>query len=140
MLFSGFIVSCHQTENLNFLKENPNPSSSNFLFGTASSCYQFEGAFLGDGKVSAIGTFLLHEPGHIKDGSNGDVAVDSYYNRYLEDIKLMENMGVNSYRFSISWARILPKGIFGDVNMAGIEHYNKLIDALLQKGINRLSH
>ncbi|KAH0699894.1 hypothetical protein KY284_014109 [Solanum tuberosum] len=96
-------------------------------------------------KVSTIGTFLLTKLDtncqveycvgrHIKDGSNGDVAVD-HYNRYLEDIKLMEDLGVNSYRFSISWARILPKGTFGDVNMAGIEHYNKLIDALLQKGI-----
>ncbi|KAK4347024.1 hypothetical protein RND71_033363 [Anisodus tanguticus] len=136
MLFSGFLVSCHQTDNLNILKENRNQisSSSNFLFGTASSCYQFEGAFLSDGKGLNNWDVFTHEAGHIKDGSNGDVAVD-HYNRYLEDINLMENMGVKSFRFSISWSRILPKGIFGDVNMAGIEHYNKLIDALLQKGI-----
>ncbi|XP_009624454.2 beta-glucosidase 18 [Nicotiana tomentosiformis] len=135
IFFSGFIVSCHETNNL-ILKENPNQvsSSSNFLFGTASSCYQYEGAFLSDGKGLNNWDLFTHEAGHIKDGSNGDVAVD-HYNRYLEDVKLMADMGVNSYRFSISWARILPKGIFGDVNMAGIEHYNKLIDALLQKGI-----
>ncbi|XP_015164558.1 beta-glucosidase 18-like isoform X2 [Solanum tuberosum] len=139
MLFCGFnfiVSSCHQIDNLNILKENANQvtSSSNFLFGTASSCYQFEGAFLSDGKGLNNWDVFTHEAGHIKDGSNGDVAVD-HYNRYLEDVKLMEDMGVNSYRFSISWARILPKGTFGDVNMAGIEHYNKLIDALLQKGI-----
>ncbi|XP_015065693.1 beta-glucosidase 18-like isoform X1 [Solanum pennellii] len=137
MLFCGFIVSSyHQKDILNILKENPNQvsSSNNFLFGTASSCYQFEGAFLSDGKSLNNWDIFTHEAGHIEDGSNGDVAVD-HYNRYVEDIKLMEDMGVNSYRFSISWARILPKGTFGDVNMAGIEHYNKLIDALLQKGI-----
>ncbi|KAM3362606.1 beta-glucosidase 18 [Capsicum galapagoense] len=136
MLFYAFIVSCHQTNALNTLKQKPNQfsSSTNFLFGTASSCYQFEGAYLSDGKGLNNWDVFTHEPGHIRDGSNGDVAVDQY-NRYLEDIKLMADMGVNSYRFSISWARILPKGTFGDINMAGIEHYNRLIDALLQKGI-----
>ncbi|XP_049382430.1 beta-glucosidase 18-like isoform X23 [Solanum stenotomum] len=136
MLFCGFnfiVSSCHQTDILNILP-NQVSSSSNFLFGTSSSCYQYEGAILSDGKGFNNWDVFTHEAGHIKDGSNGDVAVD-HYNRYLEDVKLMEDMGVNSYRFSISWARILPKGTFGDVNMAGIEHYNKLIDALLQKGI-----
>ncbi|XP_016472224.2 beta-glucosidase 18-like [Nicotiana tabacum] len=135
IFFSGFMVSCHQTDKLIF-QENSNQVtlSSNFLFGTASSYYQYEGAFLSDGKGLSNWDVFTHEAGHVKDGSNGDVAVD-HYHRYLEDIKLMADMGVNSFRFSISWARILPKGIFGEVNMAGIEHYSKLIDALLQKGI-----
>ncbi|KAG5614060.1 hypothetical protein H5410_013884 [Solanum commersonii] len=98
---------------------------------------QFEGAFLSDGKGLNNWDVFTHEAGHIADGSNGDIALD-HYNRYQEDIKLMEDMGVNSFRFSISWARILPKGMYGGVNMAGIQHYNKLIDALLQKDIQPL--
>ncbi|KAK3024850.1 hypothetical protein RJ639_045067 [Escallonia herrerae] len=106
----------------------------NFLFGTASSSYQFEGAFLSNGKDLSNWDVFSREPGNIMDGTNGDVAVD-HYHRYLEDLELMEYVGVNSFRFSISWARVLPKGRFGKVNMAGIKHYNKLIDALLLKGI-----
>ncbi|KAJ1427205.1 Glycosyl hydrolases family 1, N-terminal conserved site [Sesbania bispinosa] len=105
-----------------------------FSFGTASSSYQFEGAYLSDGKGMSNWDVFAHKPGSIGDGSNGDVAVDQYH-RYLEDIDLMEAIKVNSYRFSISWARILPKGRFGEVNLAGINYYDRLIDALLLKGI-----
>ncbi|RYR76214.1 hypothetical protein Ahy_A01g000821 isoform C [Arachis hypogaea] len=122
---------------------DPSPSfPSNFLFGTASSSYQYEGAYLSDGKGISNWDVFSHKPGNIVDGSNGDVAVDQYH-RYLEDINLMEAIGVNSYRFSISWARILPKGRFGKINLAGINYYNRLIDALLLKGIQpfvTLSH
>ncbi|KAF3437656.1 hypothetical protein FNV43_RR20412 [Rhamnella rubrinervis] len=107
---------------------------SNFLFGTASSAYQFEGAYLADGKGLSNWDVFSHKPGNILDGSNGDVAVD-HYSRYLEDINIMKSLGVNSHRFSISWTRILPKGRFGGVNQAGINFYNNLIDALLLKGI-----
>ncbi|TYI78014.1 hypothetical protein E1A91_D06G181400v1 [Gossypium mustelinum] len=115
---------------------NNNPSSfpPNFLFGTASSAYQYEGGYLSDGKGLNNWDVYTHRPGKVIDGSNGDVAVD-HYHRYLEDIDLMESLGVNSYRFSISWANILPKGRFGYVNVAGIDFYNNLIDALLLKGI-----
>ncbi|XP_039016436.1 beta-glucosidase 18-like [Hibiscus syriacus] len=118
------------------LKGNPNasPFPSNFLFGTASSSYQFEGAFLSDGKGLNNWDAFTHKPGNILDGSNGDIAVD-HYHRYQEDLDLMQRIGVNSYRFSISWARILPKGRFGSVNKAGIMHYNKLINTLLLRGI-----
>ncbi|KAI4312013.1 hypothetical protein MLD38_036871 [Melastoma candidum] len=105
-----------------------------FLFGTASSSYQYEGAYKSDGKGLSNWDEFAHGPGNIIDGSNGDVAVD-HYHRYKEDISLMESLGVNSYRFSISWARILPKGRFGNLNLAGIQYYNSLIDRLLQKGI-----
>ncbi|XP_065878222.1 beta-glucosidase 47-like [Euphorbia lathyris] len=106
-----------------------------FLFGTASSSYQFEGAYLSDGKgLNNWDTFTHNYPGKIYDGTNGDIAVD-HYHRYLEDIDLMEYIGVDSYRFSISWARILPKGRFGKVNKGGIDYYNKFINALLHKGI-----
>ncbi|KAK4857429.1 hypothetical protein QYF36_000597 [Acer negundo] len=127
-----FISSCHPKT----LKQSldPSPLPSNFLFGTASSSYQYEGAYLSEGKGLSNWDVFSHKPGKIMDGSSGDVAVDQYH-RYLEDISLMESLGVNSYRFSISWSRILPKGRFGDVNIAGINYYNKLIDALLLKGI-----
>ncbi|WVY94288.1 hypothetical protein V8G54_033376 [Vigna mungo] len=116
---------------------NHSPSSSfppNFLFGTASSSYQIEGAYLTDGKGLNNWDVFTHKPGTITDGSNGDVA-DDHYHRYKEDVDLIDDIGVNSYRFSISWARILPKGRFGKVNWAGIDYYNSLIDTLLSRGI-----
>ncbi|KAG6573201.1 Beta-glucosidase 47, partial [Cucurbita argyrosperma subsp. sororia] len=113
---------------------NSKPLPNNFLFGTASSAYQFEGAFLSDGKGLSNWDVFTHTPGNIEDETNGDIAVD-HYHRYLEDLDLMAFIGVNSYRFSISWARILPKGRFGEMNKAGIDHYNKLIDSLLERGI-----
>ncbi|KAF3451692.1 hypothetical protein FNV43_RR07788 [Rhamnella rubrinervis] len=122
------------------IKDSSVPSSSfpsNFLFGTASSSYQFEGGYVADGKGLSNWDVFTHKPGKIIDGSNGDVAVD-HYHRYLEDVDLMESLGVSSYRFSISWARILPKGRFGGVNQAGINFYSNLIDALLRKGIQPL--
>lgn len=70
----------------------------------------------------------------IKDGRNGDVA-DDHYHRYMGDVEILQSLGVNAYRFSISWARILPRGRLGGVNPDGIAFYNRLIDALLQKGI-----
>ncbi|KAJ1405602.1 Glycoside hydrolase family 1 [Sesbania bispinosa] len=116
---------------------------SNFLFGMLL-LYQYEGAYESAGKGPRNWDNSLMEPGRyrILDGSNGDIAVD-HYHRFQEDIDLMEATEVNSHRFSISWARILPKGRFGDVNWAGINFYNKLIDALLLKGIQpfvTLSH
>ncbi|KAK4258971.1 hypothetical protein QN277_005357 [Acacia crassicarpa] len=110
------------------------PLPTDFLFGTASSSYQYEGAYLSDGKGLSNWDVFSHTPGKIIDATNGDVAVD-HYHRYLEDIELMDEVKLNSYRFSISWARILPKGRFGEVNLAGINFYNRLIDALLLKGI-----
>ncbi|KAJ4703174.1 putative Beta-glucosidase [Melia azedarach] len=133
MCFSVLVVSCNT-----IISEkgglNSSPFPRNFLFGTASSSYQFEGAFLTDGKGLNNWDNFTRKPGNILDGSNGDIAVD-HYHRYLEDFDLMNYLGVNSYRFSISWARILPKGRFGAVNWAGIDHYNKFINALLLKGI-----
>ncbi|XP_022954961.1 beta-glucosidase 45-like isoform X2 [Cucurbita moschata] len=87
---------------------NSKPLPNNFLFGTASSAYQFEGAFLSDGKGLSNWDVFTHKPGNIEDETNGDIAVD-HYHRYLEDLDLMAFIGVNSYRFSISWARILPR-------------------------------
>ncbi|GLJ13131.1 hypothetical protein SUGI_0205900 [Cryptomeria japonica] len=106
---------------------------SNFIFGTASAAYQYEGAWNEDGKGPSVWDDFSHSPGRIVDGSNGDVADDQYY-RYAEDMELVDSLGLKAYRFSISWSRIFPDGR-GKINMAGIEYYNNLINALLKKGI-----
>ncbi|XP_052208480.1 beta-glucosidase 18-like [Diospyros lotus] len=103
-----------------------------FFFGTATSSYQVEGAYLEDGK--SLSNWDVFNHGQDTNGENGDIA-DDHYHRYLEDIEMMDSLGVNAYRFSISWARILPKGRFGRVNPTGVLFYNKVIDNLLLKGI-----
>ncbi|PAN39058.1 hypothetical protein PAHAL_7G218000 [Panicum hallii] len=105
-----------------------------FLFGAGTSSYQIEGAYLEDNKGPSNWDVFTHIQGKIVDGSNGDVAVD-HYHRYLVDTEMMHSLGLDSYRFSLSWSRILPKGRFGGVNPAGIKFYNNLINSLLQKGI-----
>ncbi|KAL2931545.1 Beta-glucosidase 46 [Bienertia sinuspersici] len=114
-----------------------NPNTLNFTNS------KYEGAYLCDGKGLNNWDTFTHKSGiKILDKSNGDVATD-HYHRYLEDVELMVDLGLNSYRFSISWARILPKGRHGNINLAGIRFYDKLIDNLLEKGIQpfiTLSH
>ncbi|XAR56568.1 Beta-glucosidase [Bertholletia excelsa] len=104
-----------------------------FFFGTATSAYQIEGAYVEDGKSLNNWDVFNHRQGFIY-GDNGDTA-DDHYHLYLEDIEIMRSMGVNAYRFSISWARVLPRGRFGEVNPAGISFYNKILDNILLKGI-----
>ncbi|XP_010257423.1 PREDICTED: beta-glucosidase 12-like [Nelumbo nucifera] len=109
---------------------------SDFVFGTASASYQYEGAANEGGRGSCIwDTFTHTYPGKIKDGSNGDVAID-FYHRYKEDVGIMKEMGLDAFRFSISWSRILPNGkLSGGMNREGITFYNNLINELLSKGI-----
>ncbi|SMC27567.1 6-phospho-beta-glucosidase [Clostridium acidisoli DSM 12555] len=104
-----------------------------FFFGAASASYQVEGAWNEDGKGVTNWDVFSKIPGKTFEGTNGDVAID-HYHRYKEDIKLMAEMGLDSYRFSISWARIIPDGR-GEVNEKGIEFYNNLIDECLKYGI-----
>ena len=104
-----------------------------FLWGTATSSYQIEGAANEDGKGKSIWDVFTHAPGTVKDRSNGDVAID-HYHRFREDIRLMAKMGIRNYRFSISWGRILPDGT-GAVNEKGLAFYSELVDCLLENGI-----
>jgi len=104
-----------------------------FLWGCASSAYQIEGAWCEDGKGESIWDRFCHEGGHILNGDTGDIACD-FYHRYKEDIALMRQMGIQAYRFSLSWSRILPEGV-GKVNQKGIDFYNAVIDELLRNGI-----
>ncbi|XP_022883060.1 beta-glucosidase-like [Olea europaea var. sylvestris] len=107
-----------------------------FVFGSATSAYQVEGAWNVRGKGrSSWDVFSLSNPAGIEDGSNGCTAIDQY-NMFKDDVDLMKKVGLNSYRFSISWTRILPAGrISKGISQKGIGHYNDLIDALLAAGI-----
>nr|AUO68304.1 putative glycoside hydrolase [Populus trichocarpa] len=104
-----------------------------FVFGTASSAFQYEGAVKADGRGPSVWDAFSHTFGKIIDFSNADVAVDQYH-LFDEDIKLMKDMGMDAYRFSISWSRIYPNGT-DKINQAGVDHYNKFINALLAQGI-----
>src|SRR5688572_19283628 len=104
-----------------------------FQLGVATSSYQIEGAVDEDGRAPSIWDRFTHIPGKIKDGSNGDVACD-HYHRMAEDVELMAWLGVDAYRFSIAWPRVLPAGR-GQINAKGLDFYERLVDALLEKGI-----
>lgn len=104
-----------------------------FLWGAATSSYQIEGAVKEDGRNPSIWDIYSHVDGKIFDGTTGDIACD-HYHRYKQDIKLMSEMGIKAYRFSVSWSRILPNGI-GQVNEKGIAFYSSLIDELLKYNI-----
>lgn len=104
-----------------------------FLFGAASASYQVEGAWNEDGKGISNWDVFTKIPGKTFEGTNGDVAID-HYHRYKEDIKLMAEMGLESYRFSVSWPRIIPDGD-GEINQRGIDFYNSIIDECLKYGI-----
>ncbi|WVZ88831.1 hypothetical protein U9M48_035301 [Paspalum notatum var. saurae] len=109
----------------------------NFTFGASSSAYQIEGAWDEDGKGESIWDHFCHNhPDHITHGSNGDVALNSY-NLYEEDVRMLKEMGMKAYRFSISWPRILPKGTLekGGLNHKGIQYYKNLINLLIENGI-----
>jgi beta-glucosidase len=105
-----------------------------FIWGTATSAYQIEGAWNEDGKGPSIWDTFCHEhPEKIYHGHNGDVAAD-HYHRWEEDVQIMAELGLKAYRFSISWPRVLPEGT-GRVNPAGLAFYDRLVDALLARGI-----
>lgn len=104
-----------------------------FLWGAATAAYQIEGAWDADGKGENIWDHFCHTPGKIENGDTGDVACD-HYHRWRQDIAFMQEIGLQAYRFSISWARILPEGR-GQINQAGLDFYSRLVDGLLEAGI-----
>ncbi len=104
-----------------------------FIWGTATSSYQIEGAWDEDGKGESIWDRFSHTPGNVQNGDSGDIACD-HYHRFVEDVRLMKDLGLQAYRFSISWPRILPYGR-GQVNQKGLDFYSSLVDGLMEAGI-----
>jgi beta-glucosidase len=102
-------------------------------YGAATAAYQVEGAWDADGKGPSIWDAFVREQGRIANGETGDVACD-HYNRWREDVALMAELGLQAYRFSVSWPRVLPQGV-GRVNEPGLAFYEQLVDTLLERGI-----
>jgi len=107
-----------------------------FLWGAATAAYQVEGAWNEDGRGESIWDRFAHQPGNIKNGDTGDVACDSY-RRYPDDIALLKQLNLKSYRFSIAWPRVQPLGR-GATNPKGLDYYKRLTDAILEAGIRPL--
>jgi beta-glucosidase len=104
-----------------------------FVWGAATAAYQIEGAWNEDGKGESIWDRFAHTPGKIQNGDTGDIACD-HYHRWRDDVALMRDLGLQAYRFSMAWSRILPNGR-GKVNQPGIDFYSRLVDALLEANI-----
>ncbi len=104
-----------------------------FVWGVATSSYQVEGAVAEDGRLPSIWDTFSHTAGKVAGGATGDVACD-HYHRWRDDIEMMKALGVDAYRFSIAWPRVVPR-VDGPVNPAGTGFYDRLVDALLEAGI-----
>jgi beta-glucosidase len=104
-----------------------------FVWGTGTSSYQIEGAVDADGRARSIWDVFAHTPGTTFRGDTGDLACDSY-NRLDDDVRLLRELGVGAYRFSVSWPRVLPTGS-GTVNQAGLDYYRRLVERLTENGI-----
>ncbi len=104
-----------------------------FLWGCATAAYQIEGGAKADGRGPSIWDTFSHTPGKTYQGETGDVTDDSYH-LYKEDVKLLKNLGVSTYRMSISWSRIFPNGT-GQPNAKGLDYYNRVLDELLANNI-----
>lgn len=104
-----------------------------YRFGAATASYQIEGAVTADGRGQSIWDTYAHTSGRIRNGDTGDVACD-HYHRWEADLDLMASVGLRAYRFSIAWPRIQPAGR-GSPNAAGLDHYDRLVDGLLARGI-----
>lgn len=112
-----------------------------FIWSASTAAYQIEGGWDADGRGESFWDNLSHRGpflkpgGFIPDNATGDIACDSYH-KYKEDVKILKNLGVNYYRFSLSWSRILPNGtLSGGVNAKGVQYYNNVINELLKNGI-----
>ncbi|MDO8364081.1 MAG: family 1 glycosylhydrolase, partial [Actinomycetota bacterium] len=104
-----------------------------FLWGAATSSYQIEGAVHADGRGPSIWDAFCRVPGNVANGDHGDVACD-HYHRLDDDLDMMASLGLQAYRFSVAWPRVLPAGT-GQVNEPGLDFYERLVDGLLARGI-----
>jgi beta-glucosidase len=104
-----------------------------FRWGAATAAYQIEGAVTAGGRTPSIWDTFSHTPGRVAGGDTGDVAAD-HYHRYAEDVDIMADLGLTSYRFSTSWSRVQPHGT-GPASVAGLDFYSRLVDRLLDRGI-----
>ena len=109
------------------------PFSADFVWGVATSAFQIEGAAVADGKGPSIWDDFCRRPGAIADASDGDIACD-HYRRWESDLGLIAGLGVDAYRFSVSWPRVRPGGA-GAWNDKGLDFYERLVDGLLARGI-----
>ena len=114
------------------MSENARPFAPNFLFGAATAAYQIEGAAFEDGRTASIWDAFSRVPGAVINADNGDVACD-HYHRYADDVALMKELGLDTYRFSVSWSRVRPDG--GAVNHKGLDFYKRLVDELRENDI-----
>ena len=112
---------------------NPNTFPANFLWGAATAAAQIEGAWDRDGRGPSIWDTFCRQPGRILNGDTPSTACD-FYHRWADDVAMMQRMGLQAFRFSISWSRCLPAGT-GGINPAGMDFYNRLVDGLLAAGI-----
>jgi len=120
-----------------FPETSARPFPPGFAWGTATAAYQVEGAVAEDGRTPSIWDTFSHTPGRVTGGDTGDVA-DDHYHRFREDIAIMKDLGLTSYRFSVAWPRITPQvtpQARGPVNEAGVAFYSALVDELLAAGI-----
>ncbi|MCG9894434.1 MAG: family 1 glycosylhydrolase, partial [Fimbriimonadaceae bacterium] len=104
-----------------------------FVWGSATASYQVEGAWNADGKGPSVWDMLTRRPGAVYGGNTGDTACNQY-ELYRDDAALMQKLGLQAYRFSISWPRVMPTGR-GAVNEKGLDYYDRLVDALLEHGV-----
>ncbi|CAH1162765.1 unnamed protein product [Phaedon cochleariae] len=104
------------------------------LFGVATAAYQIEGSWNESGKGVNVWDYYTHDTNLVSDGSTGDIACDSY-NQYKEDVQLLKKLGVDVYRFSFSWTRILPTGQVNNINQEGVDYYNNYINELIANDI-----
>ncbi|WP_119727934.1 GH1 family beta-glucosidase [Thermomonospora amylolytica] len=109
------------------------PFPARFRWGVATAAYQIEGAAAEDGRGDSVWDVFCREPGRVRDGHTGDVACD-HYHRWPEDVALMAGLGIDAYRFSIAWPRVQPDGR-GAAEPRGLDFYDRLVDALLERGI-----
>ena len=116
-----------------WISDNCMGFDKNFVWGSATASYQIEGAWNEDGRGLSVWDVFCHEKGHVDENHTGDVACD-HYHRFREDVRLMKELGIKAYRFSISWTRIFPKGT-GEINEAGVRFYSELLDELIANGI-----